>query len=118
MTKNFSIAALMSVMTGLHLAEKLSEVFDLVEFLASDHAFTGDKLDFDKLQAVTEIQLCGQFKKLYDQEMRIAQGQLCLALKSVNRKGRPLLISQWLRYQSVRMGWDINEPVTVSNPSK
>lgn len=119
MTKQFTFAAVMSVITRRALTKKggLDETFDLIEFLTGRKAFTHDTELLNRLFDAAQSQLFQQFPALGDGHTQFAQGELILMFDFVADKDKPNLILGWLSQQSVRLGKDLNEPWEVREPS-
>lgn len=117
MTKQFSFAAVMSVVTRRHLAKEVQEEYDLIGFLTGKTVHVGDSESLVRLYEAAQSQLFQQFERLGDGHMQFAQGELVQFLETVVDKDKPNLILGWLSKQSTRLGMDFNKPVTIREPS-
>jgi hypothetical protein len=112
-TKNFSFAAVMSIVTRRNLTESLEEQYSLLDHLLGGPVERNHDLNDETYQSAGEV-LSVQFPTLWDGQMQFHTGMLIEMLKTESGKQNPkALMLGWLSEQAVRLGFDMNEMVGV-----
>lgn len=113
MNKQFSFAAVMSVITCRHLASTLDEQYDLLRHLTGDGTI-GSRPDGQMLYKRAQDVLFKQFPNLADGYMQFATGELILMLQTeVGRQSPSHVILGWLSQQAARLHMDLDKPISI-----